>query len=98
MSSLNGNVLYEASPIYSRPDVWRSGGTSSRILNSGTTWRSKASPTPRPLYRQVPIGEEAGRATELVWTRWWRGKSPAPTGTQTRDHPACSPALYHIHV
>jgi hypothetical protein len=26
----------------------------------------------------VPIGEEAGRAPEPFWTRWWREKLPAP--------------------
>jgi hypothetical protein len=28
----------------------------------------------------VPIGYEAGWASELVWTQWWREKFPAPAG------------------
>jgi hypothetical protein len=31
----------------------------------------------------VPIGWETGRASEPVWTRWWRKTFAAPAGTQT---------------
>jgi hypothetical protein len=43
----------------------------------------------------VTTGEEVGWAPEPVWTRWWREKLPASTGTRTPDHPARSLALYH---
>jgi hypothetical protein len=43
----------------------------------------------------VPIGWEAGWASEPVWTRWWREKFPASARTRTPDHPGRGPALYH---
>jgi hypothetical protein len=49
-------------------------------------------PGEQPL---VPTGWEAEWAPEPVWTRWWREKSPAPTGTQTLDYLARSPVLHH---
>jgi len=34
---------------------------------------------PLPLGEEplAPIGQDAGWASEPVWTRWWREKSPA---------------------
>jgi len=43
----------------------------------------------------TPIEQETRWAPGPVWTRWWREKSPAPTGTQIPDHPARSPVLHH---
>jgi len=34
-------------------------------------------------------------APKPVWTRLWGEEFPPSTGTQTPDHPALSPALYH---
>jgi hypothetical protein len=42
----------------------------------------------------VLIRDEAGWAREPVWTRMWREKFPAPTGTRIPGHPVCSLALY----
>jgi len=36
------------------------------------------------------IGQETGWTPEPVWMRWWKEKSPAPSGTQTSYHPAQS--------
>jgi hypothetical protein len=53
-------------------NVLGSGGIAQRILNLGTRWRWVISFTLRPLYSRkespVPIGLEAGWASELVWT------------------------------
>jgi hypothetical protein len=40
-------------------------------------------PEKEPL---VPVGYDAACAPEPVWTRWWREKFQAPTGTRTSNH------------
>jgi hypothetical protein len=48
--------------------------------------------TLRPLYSRegtpVPIAQEAGWATQPVWTFWPRGKLFARNGTRTPDRAA----------
>jgi hypothetical protein len=38
----------------------------------------------------VPIGQEAGWASEVFWTRWWE-KLPAPAGNQTLEPRSSGP-------
>jgi hypothetical protein len=68
---------------------WRRMGESrysSTILDLGISWEWSAShpcdftPAKKP---PVPYGEEAGWATEPVWTAWRREKSLAPVGNRT---------------
>jgi hypothetical protein len=42
-----------------------------------------------------PLDRRLGGHQRAIWTRWWREKFLAPTGTRTPDHSAYSPALYH---
>jgi hypothetical protein len=69
--------------------------TSPRILDLGTWWRWVVSFTPLSLN---PEGRSpcysldrrlVGPHSLFVWTRWWREKFPAPTGTRTPR--TCSP-------
>jgi hypothetical protein len=61
---------------------------SSSIHHFGTRWRWVVSFTSLPLYFRaeeptVPIGCEAGWASEPVWTLWSRGKSLGLIGNRT---------------
>jgi len=48
-------------------------GIAPRIFNLGIRWRWLVSFKLRRLYPlRVTIGLEAGWASDLVWTRWWR--------------------------
>jgi hypothetical protein len=91
--------VFIASIKFYPPMPWRhiggSGGIALFILNLGTRWKWVANFTLQLLYLQertpVPIEQEAGWATEVVWTFWRREKSLAHTGIWTPDSPpACS--------
>jgi hypothetical protein len=44
----------------------------------------------------VPVGEEAGLASESVGTLWRREKSLTPAGNRTPCRPFCSPSLFRL--
>jgi hypothetical protein len=52
-------------------------------------------PAVLPPWKEDLLYRRLGGAPEPVWTRWWRQKFLAPTGTRTSDHPARSPGLCH---
>jgi hypothetical protein len=68
-------------------DVWGNGSVAPRILNLGARWKRVVSFTPRPLYPQgefpVSIGQEAGWASEPVWTQWpyWESTPCRPSSS-----------------
>ena len=63
--------------------------TAPLILTLGTRERSVVKCTPRGNNPR-PTEQEAGWASESVWTYWKGDKSPAPTAIRTPDRPARS--------
>lgn len=55
-------------PVHRIKAYRRNRGTTPYILNIGTIRKSVISFMFRPLYSQVPIGQDAGSALEPVWT------------------------------
>jgi hypothetical protein len=66
------------------------GSIALHILDLGTRWRWVVSFTSQPFY---PQGKSPWCPLDRMWQ--WREKFPASTRTQTCDHPAHSPVLYH---
>jgi hypothetical protein len=65
-------------------------GIAPLILNLSIRWKCVVNSAPWALYPHgknpsVPIDQEAGWASELVWTFWRREKSLATAENQTLD-------------
>jgi hypothetical protein len=69
-------------------------------LTSATRWRWVVSVTPRPRFTPgkgppVPIGWEAGWASEPVWTQRLEEKSLCPCRGSNLDRPIVQPVVRH---
>jgi hypothetical protein len=82
---------------------WRSTGTAQCILDLDTRWKWAVSFTPRPLYPQgksprYPLDRRVGGPQSRSGCGGEENNSQPLPGLEPPDHPAHSPALYHLNT